>query len=203
VGFAGHILVLSDDECEFIFSDGSDLNLNILAENVIIEPPIMGLDSTNVYDALVEIVEGGGGSDDQRADEVPVDPIPDLAPPATNVQEALEQLNEQSVTTPASNPVSILTTATGVADTHIPTTQTTYEWTVTIVDTVTNDYRSSKVLAVYDGSSVDHSVFNDIGDKIKRTIDVTLSAGTVSLEVTNTDTNTIEVTVARFPIIES
>jgi hypothetical protein len=203
VGHAGEILVLNDDECVFEFSDGSTLNVD--AMNVFIEPPIAGLDSTNAYDAFAEILTlVGPGSDDQRADEVPIDPIPNLTPPATEVQTALELLAEQQIVEPTSNPVSIAPTATGVVDTHTPTTQSTYEWTVTVVDTVTGDYRSSKVLAIYDGSSVEHSVYEDVGAKIKRDIEVVLAAGpTVTLEVTNNDTNTIEVSVARFPIIES
>jgi hypothetical protein len=203
VGHAGEILVLSDDECEFVFGDGT--SLTVLAENVLIEPPIAGLDSTNAQDAFAEILDlVGPGSDDQRADEVPIDPIPTLTPPATEVQTALELLAEQQIVEPTSNPVSIAPTATGVVDTHTPTTQSTYEWTVTVVDTVTGDYRSSKVLAIYDGSSVEHSVYQDVGAKIKRDIEVVLTAGpTVTLEVTNNDTNTIEVSVARFPIIES
>lgn len=199
VGHAGEILVMSDDECEFIFGDGSTLNVD--AKNVFIEPPIPGLDSTNAYDAFAEIL--ASGTDDQRADEVPIDPIPYLTPPATEVQTALELLAAQSHVLLV-DPVVIASGTDDVVDTHTPTTQTTYEWTVTVIDTVNGEYRSSKVLAVYNGTGVTHQVYQDVGDfSVKRKINVDLVLGVVELSVDNTDTNPQRVKVARFPIIET
>ena len=201
VGHAGEILVLSDDECVFEFGDGSTLNID--AMNVFIDPPIPGLDSTNAYDAFAEILTlVGPGSDDQRADEVPIDPIPLLTPPAYEVQTALEQLAQTTTITPTSTIIPASTD--GVIDSHTPTTQTTYEWTVTVIDTVNGEYRSSKVLAVYDGTGVTHQVYQDVGDfSVKRKINVDLVLGVVELSVDNTDTNPQRVKVARFPIIET
>jgi len=198
IGHAGEILVLSDDECEFIFGDGSTLEID--AHNVYIEPPIFGLDSTNVYDALVEIL-GGTGTDDQVALEVPINLIANI-PGATEVQTALEYLAQTPITIP--DPIIIASGTDLVVDSHTPTTQTTYEWTVTVIDTVNGEYRSSKVLAVYDGIGVTHQVYQDVGDfSVKRIINVDLVLGVVELSVDNTDTNPQRVKVARFPIIET
>jgi hypothetical protein len=95
-------------------------------------------------------------------------------------------------------------TNTGTADSHIPTTATTYEWTVTVKDNVTGAYKSSKVLGIYDGTAVTHTVYQNVGSSaVKRKIDVVLNAGTVELNVTNNGPNPVTVKVSRSPMIET
>ena len=103
-----------------------------------------------------------------------------------------------------SPPAVIASTASDNVDTHVPTAPTTYEWTVSIKDNVTGAFRSSKVLAQYDGSAVTHNVHENLvaGTSISRDINVNLNTGTVELEVINNGANPVTVVVGRYPIIE-
>jgi hypothetical protein len=101
-----------------------------------------------------------------------------------------------------SPPTVIASSASADVDTHVPAGPTTYEWTVSVKDNVTGAFRSSKVFAQYDGTSVTHTVDENIASgTIIRTINVNLDTGTVELEVVNDGPNPVTVVVGRFPIV--
>jgi hypothetical protein len=88
-------------------------------------------------------------------------------------------------------------------DANTPSTPTTYEWVVTVLDNVTGAYKASRVIAMYNGSTVSHSVYQNITEgTISRVINVNFALGVVSLEVVNNGPNPVTVSIGKYPLVE-
>jgi len=93
--------------------------------------------------------------------------------------------------------IPVPTTTTVTVD-SFPDTLQTLKWIVTLIDPIANKMMSYEVLGVNKfGSSLHHNRYSRVGDYVNHVFDLSYSAGSVLVEITNNEPNDIEVSVVR------
>jgi len=95
----------------------------------------------------------------------------------------------------ASGPVSSGNTV--VADSVALSAVRSVKWIVTITDSVAGTYKAYEVLAVHNGTTVLHAVYGIVGDTILVITDVAINTPNMELQITNNDTNDLDIKVQR------
>ncbi len=95
----------------------------------------------------------------------------------------------------ASGPVTSGNTV--VADSVALAAIRSVKWIVTLTDSTAGTYKSYEVLGVHNGTTILHTVYGLIGDVILITTNVAINAPNMELQITNNDTNDLDIKVQR------
>lgn len=84
-----------------------------------------------------------------------------------------------------------------VVDSVLITEYRSIKWIITFKDNISGVYRTSEIMAVHNGTDVFYSQYGIVGEAVLHSLVVQLTAGSMELQITNSEVNPLNVSVLR------
>jgi hypothetical protein len=98
--------------------------------------------------------------------------------------------------------IPVTPAATVTVDQCLTATNVAVKWIYTLVDTITNNSLTGEILATHrNGANPTHNRTGIIGDTISHQANVTIASGNLRLQITNSEPNTLMVSVVRIQVL--
>lgn len=99
------------------------------------------------------------------------------------------------------NDVAIPASTTLTVDAVTVASVSSVKWLFVVRNSLTNEAQVYQVHATHDGTNVHYDVYGATGDAITLNINVTISGGSLNLDITNLEANTLNVNLSRIVVI--